>query len=54
MSTGCTPSERLTLPRVDTGLSGTERITPQYDTWSGDEKVFANYGGYDGEEENNE
>lgn len=24
-------------------------VTPQYDTWYGDEETFANYGGYDGE-----
>jgi len=32
----------------------TDPVTPLYDTWYGDEKVFANYGGYDGEEKDNE
>lgn len=32
----------------------TDPVTPQYDTWYGDEEVFANYGGYDGKEESNE
>ena len=31
-----------------------EPVTPQYDTWYGDEEVFANYGGYDGDEEGND
>ena len=25
------------------------KTTPLYDTWYGDEETFANYGGYDGE-----
>ena len=29
----------------------TEPVTPLYDTWYGDEEVFANYGGYDGNSE---
>lgn len=29
-------------------------VTPQSDTWYGDDDVFANYGGYDGEEEGND
>ena len=31
-----------------------EPVTPLYDTWYGDEEVFANYGGYDGDKEEND
>lgn len=31
-----------------------EPVTPQYDTWYGDEETFANYGGYDGDEESSD